>query len=59
MVWLINEMTEESKDSQEKVRELFVFTWRVFVILWLGPDWIGLQRLQLGVRTVKIKNNTD
>lgn len=49
MVWLINEMTEESKDSQEKVRELFVFTWRVFVILWLGPDWIGLQHLQLGV----------
>lgn len=50
MVWLINEMTEESKDSQEKVRELFVFTCRVFVIFWLGPDWIGLQRLQLGVQ---------
>lgn len=29
---LINEMTEESKDSQEKVRELLTFTCGVFVM---------------------------
>lgn len=30
---LINEMNEESKDVQEKVRELIMFTWWTFVIL--------------------------
>ena len=38
-VELINEMNKESKDSQEKVRELIMFTCWPFVKLCLPTDW--------------------